>query len=329
MAVYPNMLTTVAGFNLIARSNATGKALIFTRGALGDGDANDKTITSLTNLVAPKMPNLAITNKRDNGNGHFTIEASVDSSTLEAGFWAREMGVFAKCEGDETDVLYAYTNGGNLVPYVNDKTMPDIQLMQVDVIVGNAKNLSVTIDNSVYITEARLRTHDESPDAHKIAFDKFRLDSNGLYVPKTGGAITGDLDVQGNLSVITQTLEDYGVNAANTKWVQDFVKNYVGSNGAVRASYGETGFRVFNDRFCIQWGVISIDSLKIYKVTYPLKLSNLLYAAVFNWDWNDLTSKDEVHSFTIRVGDGRQDYFVIAPSYATQDTRWILFGTVE
>lgn len=78
-----------------------------------------------------------------------------------------------------------------------------------------------------------------------------------------------------------------------------------------------------------QWGVISIDSLKIYKVTYPLKLSNLLYAAVFNWDWNDLTSKDEVHSFTIRVGDGRQDYFVIAPSYATQDTRWILFGTVE
>ena len=253
MAVYPNMLTTVAGFNLIARSNATGKALIFTRGALGDGDASDKTITSLTNLVAPKMPNLSITNKRDNGNGHFTIEASVDNSTLEAGFWAREMGVFAKCEGDETDVLYAYTNGGNLVPYVNDKTMPDIQLMQLDVIIGNAKNLSVTIDTSVYITEARMITHDEAPDAHKIAFDKFRLDSNGLYVPKIGGAITGDLDVQGNLSVITQTLEDYGVNAANTKWVQDFVKNYVGSSGAVRASYGETGFRVFNDGFCIQW----------------------------------------------------------------------------
>lgn len=168
MAVYPNMSTTVAGFNLISRSNATGKALIFTRGALGDGDASDKTITSLTNLVAPKMPNLAITNKRDNGNGHFTIEASVDNSELEAGFWAREMGVFAKCEGDESDVLYAYTNGGNLVPYVNDKTMPDIQLMQVDVIVGNAKNLSVTIDNSVYITEARLRTHDEDLNAHKL-----------------------------------------------------------------------------------------------------------------------------------------------------------------
>lgn len=78
-----------------------------------------------------------------------------------------------------------------------------------------------------------------------------------------------------------------------------------------------------------QWGVISIDSLKTYKVTYPLKLSNLLYAAVFNWDWNNLTNKDEVHSFTIRLGDDRYNSFNIAPSYTTQDTRWILFGTVE
>lgn len=78
-----------------------------------------------------------------------------------------------------------------------------------------------------------------------------------------------------------------------------------------------------------QWGAISIDSLKIYKVTYPLKLSNLLYATVFNWDWDNSTTKDEVHSFTIRLGDGRQDYFVIAPSHATKDTRWILFGVVE
>lgn len=79
----------------------------------------------------------------------------------------------------------------------------------------------------------------------------------------------------------------------------------------------------------IQWGVISIDSLKIYKVTYPLKLSNLLYAAVFNWDWNDLTTKDEVHSFTIRLGDDRNNSFNIAPSFVTVDTRWILFGTVD
>lgn len=107
------------------------------------------------------------------------------------------------------------------------------------------------------------------------------------YLPLTGGTITGgmtfngDLDVQGNLSVITQTLEDYGVNAANTKWVQDFVKNYVGSSGAVRASYGETGFRVFNDGFCIQWGVFPfVDGTMYVDVSLPITATVLAVASV-------------------------------------------------
>lgn len=107
------------------------------------------------------------------------------------------------------------------------------------------------------------------------------------YLPLTGGTITGgmtfngDLDVQGNLSVITQTLEDYGVNAANTKWVQDFVKNYVGSSGAVRASYGATGFRVFNDGFCIQWVKINHgDATNGFEQTYtfPIRFRTTLSA---------------------------------------------------
>lgn len=107
------------------------------------------------------------------------------------------------------------------------------------------------------------------------------------YLPLTGGTITGgmtfngDLDVQGNLSVITQTLEDYGVNAANTKWVQDFVKNYVGSSGAVRASYGETGFRVFNDGFCIQWGIFPFSDGTMYvDVSLPITATVLAVTSI-------------------------------------------------
>ena len=80
---------------------------------------------------------------------------------------------------------------------------------------------------------------------------------------------------------------------------------------------------------CPQWGIISIDRLKTYKVVYPIRLSNLLHASVFNWDWNELTISDDVHSFTIRLNDDRLSYFNIAPSYVTSDTRWILFGTAE
>lgn len=174
MAVYPNMLVTQKGFDLVSRSNATKKAIVYTRIALGDGDLGSRNPTSLTNLISTRLSNLELSNNIDHGNGHYELEAIVDNSSLNAGFWAKEMGVFAKIEGDSTDVLYAYCNGGNLVPYVNDKTRPDIQLAQVDFIVGNAANITASINPNTFITNARLITHNSDPDAHTTSLTDTR-----------------------------------------------------------------------------------------------------------------------------------------------------------
>lgn len=185
MAVYPNMLTTQAGYDLISRANTTKKAFIITRAALGKGDLGSNNIVSLTDLIDPVMDNLPLTNSIDHQSGHYEVEASIDNSELDTGFWAKEMGIFAKVDGDATDTLYAYTNGGIYVPYVNDKSTPDIQLVQCDFIVGSATNVKATIDVKVYITEGRLQKHNTDPAAHG---DKLvNLTTNGNSVRATKG----------------------------------------------------------------------------------------------------------------------------------------------
>lgn len=180
MAVYPNIITVNSGLNLISRASAEKKTLIYTRMALGDGEVGSKNIMQLTSLISPKLNELSITNTIDHNNGHYEIEARVDNSALEEGFWAREMGVYAKLEGDSKDVLFAYTNGGNIVPFVNSKQFPDHQLCQIDVIVGNAKSLTAIIDGKTMVTEARLvstiNNHNSDANAHKVVFDKFVKD---------------------------------------------------------------------------------------------------------------------------------------------------------
>ena len=219
MAVYPNLLTTNAGMDLISRSNATGKGINYTHVALGDGELGTNNIMNMTNLISPKMTKLEITSKINHGNGHYEIEAQVDNSSLNTGFWAREMGVFAKCEGDSDRaiVLFAYTNGGNYVPYVNDKTRPDIQLCQVDMVVGNATNLDAIIDPKTYVTNARLTSvlnaHNTATNAHDNLFTQ--------YLKKSGGTMTGDL------KVLNKVLTDNSLSAASTKFVQDLLSSFM------------------------------------------------------------------------------------------------------
>lgn len=249
MAVYPNMLTTRAGYDLISRANTTKKALIITRAALGKGDLGSNNIVSLTDLIDPVMNNLPLTNSIDHQNGHYEVEASIDNSELDAGFWAKEMGMFAKVDGDATDTLYAYTNGGIYVPYVNDKSKPDIQLVQCDFIVGNATNVEATIDVKVYITEGRLQKHNTDPAAHTPILNAIK-------------AITG--------------MSAYDV--APSKTIATMIP-LLGFGGIVAQKLETNGYVKFANGFIIQWGIV-LDVPSPYTCTFPTAFSVSPFAVI-------------------------------------------------
>ena len=214
------------------------QALIITRAALGKGDLGSNNIVSLTDLIDPVMDNLPLTNSIDHQNGHYEVEASIDNSELDTGFWAKEIGIFAKVDGDATDTLYAYTNGGIYVPYVNDKSNPDIQLVQCDFIVGNATNVEATIDVKVYITEGRLQTHNTDPAAHTPLLNDHNADVNA-HTPILNAikAITG--------------MSAYDVAPSET--IASIIP-LLGSGGIVAERLEANGYVKFANGFTIQWG---------------------------------------------------------------------------
>nr|DAK31940.1 MAG TPA: LONG TAIL FIBER PROTEIN [Caudoviricetes sp.] len=166
MAQFPILRLTRAGHELSGMSQGGGK-LIFVRAELGDGQIGEG--ESVENLTALKhrVMQLPLQGYLNEGNGKARLRFVVENSSLTAGFFNREIGIFAKMEGGE-EQLYAYTNAGNYADYIPSKDTPiDGEIIDLHIIIGNASNVTIVTENSAYATQADLKEHNESSDAHQ------------------------------------------------------------------------------------------------------------------------------------------------------------------
>ncbi|HMM20643.1 MAG TPA: phage tail protein [Selenomonadales bacterium] len=204
MAEYPAIVLTNAGLDMIAESQ-TGRSLIFTKLKIGDGMlGTGESISTLTALKSPKL-DIPIQGLVNQGNGQVRLRYLVDNSgvPVNQGFFAREVGIYAKLDESGTERLYAYANGGNKVDWVPDLNTPmDAQIFDVFVLIGNASNVSIVIDGSAtYATILDLTEHNDDPNAHGSRFLKL-----------TGGTMTGPLvlaaDPSANMQAATKKYAD-------------------------------------------------------------------------------------------------------------------------
>lgn len=155
---YPQNVVTKNGLAMIAESVATRKNLIFTRVVVGDGDATGRNFNDMTSVISPKME-LPVTSGVNEGNGQYLITATLSNNTLNVGFFPREVGLYAKVDG-KTEMLYSYTNGGNNVGYVPDKTTPiDSEIYKIRTVIGNAQNITVNMSDSTFVTKGELNRY--------------------------------------------------------------------------------------------------------------------------------------------------------------------------
>lgn len=166
MAQFADITITRSGLDMIAKSQ-TGDQLIFTGIKIGDGQIGEQSIPDMTDLINPKkdVPINSVTAKE---NGHAEIIGIIDNENLDVGFFVREIGIYAKINEGGTPALYGYANAGNLASYISDKSIPmDAIKFKIDLVVGNAANVSFTSDKSiVYVTQENLDAHNESADSH-------------------------------------------------------------------------------------------------------------------------------------------------------------------
>lgn len=169
---------------MIAESVATKKNLIFTRVVVGDGNATGRNFNDMDAVISPKME-LPVTAGINEGNGQYLITATLSNNNLDVGFFPREVGLYAKVDGKQ-EMLYSYTNGGNNVGYVPDKTTPiDSEIYKIRTVIGNAKNVTFKFVDSTFVTKGELELHNSDINAHENQF--------GRYLLLTGGTVTGNV----------------------------------------------------------------------------------------------------------------------------------------
>ena len=249
MAKYPAVITTMAGTNTIAEANASKQALIFTKIVIGAGDmpASIPRATALTD----KRLELAITKSVKTGDGQFMVQGLLSNKNLEAGFYAREIGLVAKAGENGQEVLFSYTNGGNYVDYIPDKNTPmDSYTFTITTVVGNAEKVQAVISDNGVASVHDLEAHNMDPGAH-----------GGLLQNLKTQLSAHNTDVSAHPAITDAIAKILGA----TDWQENPVatlkdiKNKLGEGGIVAQRFGESGFVKYANGFTIQWGVSGED----------------------------------------------------------------------
>lgn len=304
MANYPKILMTTQGVSLISEANATGQALIFSKVLLGDGNLEGDSIRSLTQLKGPKLE-LAVTGGTNLGSGQFQIRAVCSNASLDAGFFAREVGVYAKVGATGVEKLIAYTNGGNFVDYIPDKSVPiDSQIFKIDIVVGDTENVTLQVKDETYLIKAEMDEHNASGSAHENRFKLFEK------VSELGDDIIKKLALTSAITAVTAM--------QTNSWFGQLLKMVLNASG-VKYNIAQNGYVCLGSFFgglIIQWG-----SNEHGWVTFPIAfnsfrkiITNHQGTAYFDSravEYNSLTG------FTLSVHDN---------SGTGQDAQWIAFG---
>lgn len=271
---YPQNVVTKNGLAMIAESVATRKNLIFTRVVVGDGDATGRNFNDMTSVISPKME-LPVTSGVNEGNGQYLITATLSNNTLNVGFFPREVGLYAKVDG-KTEMLYSYTNGGNNVGYVPDKTTPiDSEIYKIRTVIGNAKNITVNMSDSTFVTKGEL--------------DRYVAINSSAYVKDANKTNTGLSLIKGDNTskVIDFITANYNDSDTNKVLNLSTLKSLLGQ-GAIVASKltNNSGYVKFANGFTIQWGFGGQDNVTKTEVTFPIRFTTLFMANAIDAFWS-------------------------------------------
>lgn len=271
MSDYGRIVTTNQGKNMVTESIRTHSAIIFTKISLGDGLLNGETIETMTGLKhrlmdgnVPKINHL--------GNGEIEAVSTVSNSELTAGFFARELGLFAKLGEEGEEQLFAYTNAGSNASYIPPNTSVDEKMLGIQLGVGDAI-VQVNYQSHLYITYEQLEDgiahHNNDANAH-----------GGLLQNLKNQLSTHNTDISSHPAITDAIAKILGA----TDWQENPVatlkdiKTKLGEGGIVAQRFGESGFVKYANGFTIQWGNkknISIGDGYNYDVIFPTAYNSI------------------------------------------------------
>lgn len=146
MAAFPALILTNAGVLLQSKVQG-GAALELTNIQMGSGQLNGQPIGPLTALISQDAT-VPIQGGKAVGQNTYQVSGFFTNGDLQAGFWWREIGVFAN-DPDNGEILYAYANAGDAGDYIPTVTDQRIEkYIYVSMALANAASVTVEIPQS-------------------------------------------------------------------------------------------------------------------------------------------------------------------------------------
>lgn len=327
MSNYNKIIPTLAGSNLLVEAIKSKKPLIFTRIALGDGTLTEsESIESLTALKHPMAQNtVQAINSR--GNGEIDVVATISNASVTSGFYARELGVFAKVGDTGTEKLFAYTNAGAQASYTPAGTSLDEKLITVTFYIGNDVNVQINLNSQLYITQAALDAHNSATNAHQDAFNK-KLDVTSNQYAKALTKHNQGLQVtkgDNSREVINFITDNYNDSDINKVLNLGQLKSLLGQ-GAIVASKltGNGGYVKFANGFAIQWGIGGQDNVTKTEVTFPIRFTTLFIANAIDAYWSG-SDTPRYFANSVNESNGTKAVFTASDRYAAS-YYWFALG---
>ena len=195
MADFNSHIITNAGRNLLARALAGEGKVLFTKAAFGD-QKHSGNLREVTELKNKKLDLNVMNIRNDNGTAVLTVQIS--NENVEQSFQTEEFGVYAKIEGDITEILYSYTTAVSADTFPNNrlgKTYESIQNIYMAIssdieaeiyVRDGVIYLTRDIANQVY-TETGLTAVGTLKGRNNLEADKQYLADNGHWYKNIGG----------------------------------------------------------------------------------------------------------------------------------------------
>ena len=143
MAAFPKLVLTSAGIALQTKVQG-GATLELTNIQMGSGQLNGQPIGPRTALISSNAT-VPIQSGQAIGQNTYQVEGFFTNADLSAGFWWREIGIFAN-DPDNGEILYAYTNAGDAGDYIPTVTDQRIEkYIYFSMTLANATTVTVTI----------------------------------------------------------------------------------------------------------------------------------------------------------------------------------------
>ena len=195
MAEFNSHIITNAGRNLLARALAGEGKVLFTKAAFGD-QKHSGNLREVTELKNKKLDLNVMNIRNDNGTAVLTVQIS--NENVEQSFQTEEFGVYAKIEGDITEILYSYTTAVSADTFPNNRLGKTYESIQ-DIYMAISSDIEAEIyvrDGVIYLTrdianqvytETGLTAVGTLKGRNNLEADKQYLADNGHWYKNIGG----------------------------------------------------------------------------------------------------------------------------------------------